>query len=201
MARGYRLLTDEQHAYFIKIQRGKIAREVARLMNEKFRMNLTGDQIKNYRTRHGVSSGNDGRFKKGLIPHNKGKKYPNMKPNSGQFKKGNRPPNHLPVGTVKKDAYGYWKIKVADPNCWEFVHRREWEKHNGPIPSDSYIAFLDQNKDNCTIDNLALVKKSEMPQMIKNKYFTESPELTKAGIGVVRLRRKLKELQDNNDRK
>ncbi|CYU46997.1 hypothetical protein Javan576_0052 [Streptococcus phage Javan576] len=59
-----RLLTDEQHDYFVKIQKGRSAKEVAKAMNDQFGVCLNANQIKNYRRNHGLKSGLTGHFEK-----------------------------------------------------------------------------------------------------------------------------------------
>lgn len=118
-----RLLTKKEHAYFVRIQKGRSAKKVAQMMGDRFGLTLTADQVKDYRRRHRLKSGLTGRFEKGCIPHNKGKKYPNMPPNSGQFQKGCKPKSWVPVGTVRYTTDGYPRIKVAEPNIWKPAHR------------------------------------------------------------------------------
>ncbi|MGT2833386.1 HNH endonuclease signature motif containing protein [Streptococcus halotolerans] len=176
-----------------------MAKDVAQKMNKKFGLNLTAQQIKTYRGNHKIDSGLTGHFPKGNVPFNKGKKFPNMPPNSGQFKKGHKPSNWYPVGTVNKTTDGYPKIKVAEPDKWELLHRREWVKHNGPIPDGHRVAFLDGNKENWKIDNLTLLNSNELVKMNKHHYFSEDPELTKVGIGVVKVNNKIQELNNVNN--
>jgi hypothetical protein len=72
----------------------------------------------------------------------------------------------LPVGFVKKFKNGYWAKKVGKENspnktCWEMLHRLIWIEHNGPIPENHQVYFIDGNKDNLTIENLALISHEE----------------------------------------
>lgn len=187
-----RLLTKEQHEYFSEHQFGKTMQEITDEMNSKFGLKLTIQQIKSYRGNNKFLSGLTGRFKKGHIPYNKGKKYPNRPRNSGQFKKGNLPLNHLPVGTITITVDGYAKEKIAEPNKWAWKHRIVWEEHHGPIPENHNICFLDGNKSNYQISNLVLVKNSELAQMNKKKYFCSDAELTKLALGIIKLDSELK---------
>lgn len=189
-----KLLTKEQHDYLISIQKGKTSNEVATLMNAKFGLSLIASQIKNYRKNHSLHSGLTGHFPKGNIPFNKGKKFPNMPPNSGQFSKGNRPKNCVPVGTICYTTDGYPKRKIAEPNVWEYCHKKEWELHYGPIPDGFAVIFLNGDKTNWDISNLACLSRSELARMNQNHYFSEDAELTKAGMGVVKIKNKIKEL-------
>ncbi|HEL2553014.1 TPA: HNH endonuclease [Streptococcus suis] len=191
-----RLLTDEQHDYFVKIQKGRSAKEVAKAMNDQFGVCLNANQIKNYRRNHGLKSGLTGHFEKGRLPHNKGKKYPGMR-NSGQFKKGNRPASYLPVGTVNYTTDGYPKIKVADPDKWEYLHRQTWEKHHGLVPDGHSVVFLDGDKTNWDISNLACLSKNEVARMNQDGLFASDADLTKVGIGYTKLKNKIIEVKRN----
>ncbi|HEL1581353.1 TPA: HNH endonuclease [Streptococcus suis] len=191
-----RLLTDEQHDYFVKIQKGRSAKEVAKAMNDQFGVCLNANQIKNYRRNHGLKSGLTGHFEKGRLPHNKGKKYPGMR-NSGQFKKGNRPASYLPVGTVNYTTDGYPKIKVADPDKWEYLHRQTWEKHHGLVPDGHSVVFLDGDKTNWDISNLACLSKNEIVRMNQDGLFASDADLTKVGIGYTKLKNKIIEVKRN----
>lgn len=168
------------------------------MVNKHFGTSFTALQMKRFRGNNKLNSGLTGHFKKGLIPHNKGKKFPNMPPNSGQFKKGRIPNSYHPVGTVNMTTDGYLKIKIADPNVWERVHLLVWREHHGPVPEGHIIVFLDGNKTNVDISNLACVNRSDIAQMNKNRYFDSDPETTKAAIGLVQLQRKVKEITNGN---
>ncbi len=192
-----RLLTDEQHEYFVRVQKGRSAKEVAKAMNDQFGICLNAIQIKNYRKNHGLKSGLTGHFEKGRLPHNKGKKFPNMPPNSGQFKKGRKPPNWVPVGTIRYTTDGYPKRKIAEPNVWEYCHRAEWEKHNGPIPSGHSVVFLNGDKTNWDISNLACLSKGEVARMNQDGLFASDADLTRVGIGYTKLKSKIIEVKRN----
>ncbi|MCL4882627.1 HNH endonuclease signature motif containing protein [Streptococcus suis] len=192
-----RLLTAEQHDYFVNIQEGRSAKEVAKAMNNQFGICLNANQVKNYRRNHGLKSGLTGHFEKGRIPHNKGKKYPGMYPNSGQFKKGSKPINWVPVGTVRYTTDGYPKIKIAEPNIWKQMHRKVWEEHHGPIPSGHAVVFLNGDKTNWDISNLACLSKNEVVRMNQDGLFSSDADLTKVGIGMTKLKSKIIEVKRN----
>lgn len=69
-----KLLTYEQHQYFLNNHQGKVAHIFAEEMNKKFGLSLTGQQIKRYRNNNNLYSGLTGHFEKGHVPANKGKK-------------------------------------------------------------------------------------------------------------------------------
>lgn len=188
-----KLLTKEQHDYLVSIQKNKTSRDVANEMNQKFGLSLTEKQIKSYRRNNNLNSGLTGRFEKGRVPYNKGKKLPNMPPNSGQFKKGNKPPNYVPVGTINYTTDGYPKEKIGEPNKWVLKHRKVWEEYHGPIPKGYSVCFLDRDKTNYDISNLILLSNEELARMNQNNYFSTDPELTKLGVGITKLSRKIKQ--------
>ena len=136
--------------------------------------------------------GTRSRFEKGLTPWNKGRKTGPAHPNSKrtQFKKGQRPHNTLPIGTIVKRDDGYQVIKTADPNVWEFVHRREWEKHNGPIPEGHFVRFKDGNKANCDISNLMLETQTE--HALRNSLWRFPEEIIPAMAALSDLRREIR---------
>lgn len=111
------------------------------------------------------------RFDRGHVPANKGLRRPGYskgRMQETQFKKGGRPRNTLPVGTIKADADGYLRIKVGDapeplgrkgarsPN-WQYIHKRVWEAAHGPIPPGHRIWWKDRDHANCALDNLGLL--------------------------------------------
>ncbi|MFA9413312.1 HNH endonuclease signature motif containing protein [Streptococcus sp. E29BA] len=190
-----RSLTKEQHEFLVAINNGRTAKEVAELLNAEFGLSWSAERVKNYRGNHKLKSGLTGQFSKGHVPANKGKKYPGMR-NSGQFKKGDKPASYLPVGTINYTTDGYPKIKVAEPNVWEYLHRQTWEKHHGPVPKGYSVVFLDGDKSNWDITNLACLSRSEVVRMNQMHLITDNPELTKAGIGLVKLQNKIREVKN-----
>ena len=78
-----------------------------------------------------------------------------------QFKKGNLPHNHLPVGSRVVNTDGYLVEKIADPNTWEFVHVRTWEAVNGKRPPGHLLRFKNGDRMNCSIENLECISRRE----------------------------------------
>lgn len=120
--------------------------------------------------------GKNARFQKGQVAHNKGLRRPGYAPgrmSETQFKKGNRPKNWLPVGTIKPDSEGYLRIKIreaepgerygpSNPAIWPFLHRHLWEKHHGPIPDTHVVAFKKKaSRTEFTVDDLELISQAD----------------------------------------
>lgn len=80
---------------------------------------------------------------------------------------------------------------------WKLKHVLIWEKHNGPVPKDCIIAFLDGNKENFDINNLVCVKKSVNGAMNIKSLRSESPELFKVRVAQIELDQKIKRMIKN----
>src|SRR5699024_2507694 len=118
----------------------------------------------------------------------------------GWFKKGDIPSNYRPVGSERIDNKdGYIVVKVSDEGIyqkrWRHKHVVEWEKHNGKVPKDHVIAFLDGDKMNTGIDNLVLLSRRDLVFMNKNDLFSDDPETTRTGITLVRLMQKVNDFE------
>lgn len=198
--RTKKLTTPEMDEYIKSINFMRTAKEVATMVNEKFGTDFTYEQIKRYRERNHLNSGLTGRFEKGHIPDNKGKKMsPEMyeKCKGTMFKKGNRPPNTHPAGTEIEDHTNehYIKVKIAEPNVWKYKHHLVWEEHNGPIPKGMNIIFLDGNNKNFDISNLAMVNDAEHALLTTLKLRKSNAELTAVGITIAKLHMAMKNLK------
>lgn len=134
-------------------------------LNKHFSLDLTYSQVKGRCSKLKLVNGINACFKKGQVPYTKGKKWdeymsPEAQANSMRttFKKGDIPKNTKPIGSERIDTRdGYVLVKTAEPNVWRHKQYVEWEKVNGPVPEDKRFIFLDGDRENCSVDNLALV--------------------------------------------
>lgn len=184
-----KLLNDEQVEYLKKIYQGISNRECTRLMNEKFNTSFSCQQIKGQKRNLHLDSGLTGRFEKGSRPANPIQKGEHLSVET-EFQKGHTPKNWVPVGAERKRSDGYIYVKVSDKRGvkyshlinWKPKHILLWEKEYGPIPEDKSLLFLDGNKENVTLDNLALITKAQRLIMCNKKLIYDDPKLTKEGI-------------------
>lgn len=165
------------------------------MVNVQFNKQYTHQQIKAFYKNHGLNSGLDGRFQKGHIPSNKGKKmspeqYERCK--NTMFKKGTLPFNHMEIGEYTHTTDGYLVKKIqengAQKERFEFVHRAVWKEHYGEIPKGKMIGFLDGNKDNCNIENLILLDREENLELNRNRMRFKNAECTKVAVSVAKIR-------------
>ena len=134
----------------------------------------------------GYLGGKATQFQKGQAPPNKGQKMSKdvyQKVAHTMFKKGSKPMNTQPIGTIhqRKDTGGkmYQYIKLSDSN-WQLLNRYTWEQHNGPIPKGLIVVYKDGNYLNNDINNLMLLtKKENMARNTIQRFPTELQQVMK----------------------
>lgn len=199
--------TEEVIQFMIENYEGKDNIELAKLLNEKFNLNTNNDRVSNVKAnlkrRRGIDLTthiNNGCYKKGNIPVNKGTKGMfNVGGNSGSFKKGNIPPNRREVGSERLSKNGYIEIKIQDGHLnknWMMKHRYIYEQHYGPIPKGYKVIFLDGNIRNFDINNLKAISSHE--ELIMNEYGLRygKKEFTESASIVAQLELKRRELKN-----
>jgi len=177
--------TEEQIEYLIKIAPGNDTFKITEQFNKQFNLNLKRTQLRGAMKNRGIKNGLSKTFRCGMDPWNKGSKGI-CKPNSGSFKKGNKPYNYAEVGTelIKSDGYVY--TKTAEPNIWKQTHRLNYEKEHGKVPHGHVLIFLDGNKHNTELDNLELVTQSELLILNRRKLLTNDKDLNTTGVLVAK---------------
>lgn len=169
-------------------------KEMAARLNETFGTDYTHSQMKAWYKNHNLDSGVTGHYPKGHVPANKGKKgFSTEGMKATQFKKGQMPPNYLPVGTERVNGDGYVDIKIADPKKWRGKHLLVWEAANGPLPQGYVVIFGDGDRRNFDLDNLILVSRAQLARLNQNHLIQNDAELTRSGILVADLISKISE--------
>lgn len=124
--------------------------------------------------RKGWATGRDGRFRKGQVPHNKGKPMP-YHPNSARtrFQPGGRSGRAAelwkPIGTERVSKGGYRERKVNDDlplqSRWRAVHLIRWEALHGPLPPGHALKCLDGERLNTDPANWRAVPRGMLPRL------------------------------------
>ena len=83
--------------------------------------------------------------------------------------------------------------RVKKQENWVQKQRVVYEKHYGKIPQGYVVIFLDRNRENFDPENLAAIKRSELARLNKQGLIYDDSNLTKVGIGIVRLSSKILE--------
>lgn len=181
--------------FLIENHKGKTLIELADMINKQFNMNIDNKNVGNLKSRLKRRKGivlepaiNDGRYRIGQPPANKGKKWDEYLSKEQQekarktcYKKGNIPHNHREVGEERINVDGYIEIKTKEPNVWELKHRVVYRQYYGKIPKGYNVIFLDGNRQNLDIKNLKLISRAEDLIMNNNKLFAKDKEITNTG--------------------
>lgn len=187
--------TQEERDFLRKFIPGHTLKEIVAEYNKRFDDQITESRVKGYMNNHKINNGLTGRFKKGHVPANKGTHPPTRgRMAETQYKKGNLPHNTKPIGyeRITKDGYIEVKVKMrpSAPNAndnFKMKHRLVWEKEYGPVPEGHVVIFLDGDKRNFKISNLALISRAEHAQMARQGLRSAIPEATKTGVLMAKL--------------
>lgn len=116
-------------------------------------------------------------FRKGQVPHNKGKKCPN-RPGmmATQFKHSNIPPQTKHDGCIsirtENNGHGgrrkikYIRVALAQ---WRYLHHVIWEKEHGPIPENHVLRFKNGNTLDVRLENLELISRADNARKNTNR--------------------------------
>lgn len=187
-----KLFTPEIKEFIKNNALGLYNKDLTELVNKTFKTNYTVNQIDCYKANNKISSGLTGQFKKGSIPHNKGQKMSvevYEKCSKTMFKKGHPPHNYRPVGSELITKDGYIVVKTKEPNIWQSKHVVLWEQHNGPLPENHKVIFLDGDRQNIKIENLKMVSADEWCEFTcRLKVSNQNPEITESGLALAKLK-------------
>lgn len=161
------------------------------MMNDRFGLEMTDNQIKGYIARNKLNTGKTGRFVRGQESWNKGRTgvcYEGCK--ATQFKSGGFSHNRLPLGTERINEDGYTEVKYRDGHGvrnWRGKHLLLWEAENGPAPPKHAVIFLDGDKTHIALDNLKLVARADLVRFNQLGLPQTSRDATEAGFAVAAL--------------
>ena len=184
----YRLTTPEQDELVRRRFHlsGKGSYKEVQAYLQSLGVDMTIAQVKGYLARKRITMQVYGYFKKGCVPANKGKKMPPevyAKVHPTMFGPGNRPANWKPVGSERVNIYGYVEVKVKEPRTWRVKARVLWEQATGEtLTRNDRIIYLDGNKQNLSLDNLAKITGSQLARLNQNHLIYPDAELTKSGV-------------------
>ena len=104
-----------------------------------------------------------------------------------------------------RSGFIYIKVSMTGPNYirWIKKHHWIWEQAYGKIPAGMVIIYLDKNRKNCILENLAMITREELRQLAYKKLYSENKEATLAGITVVQhsiaIHKRVKEILGEED--
>lgn len=177
------------HEDFLRKHEATPRKKLAELFNAKFKTQVSVKNLSQKCRKIGLVCPNNGRFKKGSIPANKGTKGLTGA-NKTSFAKGNVPASTRKVGTIStrkdKNERLYMHIKVAEPNKWQMLHVYIWENRHGKIPKGYCVIFKDKNTLNVSLSNLMLVSRAELVRL-NQKYAYIDERLKETALQVIKI--------------
>ena len=192
----------EMTTFMLEYIPGHQESEIREEFHKHFGIILTEGQIGNFKHHHKIKSDtHGGRFKKGLTAHNKGQKmsaevYAKAKPT--MFRKGHVPHNHRPVGSERKNVDGYIEIKIAEPNKWMLKQRKVWQDHyKEKLTRNDAIIFLDGNRENFDINNLAKLNRAELARYNQDHLYGNNREISRAAASIAKIKTRSKRRNQN----
>ena len=107
-------------------------------------------------------------FKSGTAPWNKNVKGIHLSPET-EFKKGQRPINWLPVGTITKrknerETHTRQFIKIDEPNKWEEYAKYVWNNQYGSLIKGDVIYHINGDTLDDRIENLIALPRKDHPK-------------------------------------
>ena len=99
----------------------------------------------------------------------------------------------VPIGTESWKG-GYLYIKINDKPLpknftgderkinWRTKHQWLWEQTYGEVPEGHIVIFLDGDRTNFNLDNLYCTSRKIQTVMMRNKWFSDNPEITLTAI-------------------
>lgn len=184
----------KEHEDFLIKHKATPRKELTELFNTKFKTEVSIRNISQKCRKLGLTCPNNGRFKKGSVPANKGTKGL-TRANKTSFSPGNRPLNSKKVGSIvtRKDKNGsfYMRIKIAEPNKWQMLHLYIYENKLGKIPKGYCVIFKDKNTLNTRLDNLMLVSRYELARL-NQKYAYIDKSLKDTALQVIKISKEIR---------
>lgn len=191
----------KEHEDFLRKHKDSPRDALTKSFNEKFNVLQNVKALSQKCRKLGLICPDNGCFKKGSIPSNKGTKGL-VKANKTSFKKGNIPQNVRKVGSIsyRKDKNGrhYAHIKVAEPNKWKMLHVYVWEQKYGNLPKGHCIIFKDKDTLNTNINNLMLISRAELARL-NQKYSHIDKSLKETALQIIKINHEVRKKSKNKE--
>lgn len=159
----YFKFSKEQQQFILDNYKGTTNADMLLKLEREFGIVVPNNVLENFKDYRGLKSGVNPRFT--------GKKRKNE-------------PRSRADGSISF-TNRYNRIKVNGK--WVLYHHYLWEQAYGKIPKGCVVMFLDGNKQNVQLDNLALTSRNRVAVMNKLGLITDKPELTKTGLLIAEL--------------
>lgn len=167
-----RIFPEEVRRFMAENCQGNRAREMVVLLKETFGKDWTEEQVARYYKKHGIKSGVASRY--------------------------------MPIGSLVFRTGEWYYEKVADgPNSndnWRSKHVMVWEQSYGPVPKGHMVIFLNGNRRDYSLENLALCPKDVGLEVNSRGLRFTNPEATRAGMLIAELCLKVRRMEKKENR-
>jgi len=180
---GGRPWTDDELAAFRALYPNTHNSELAAVLGR------TEAAISNAAVKHGLrkssayKAAHSTQFAPGLVPWNTGQRYqPGGRCAETQFRPGQKPPNWVPIGSLRVNRGGHLQRKIGDdpggPNKrWRTVAELVWVEHHGPLPPGHIVVFkpgqFTSELEQITLDRIECITRAE--SMRRNSTWSRMP--------------------------
>lgn len=185
MAKTHHVYLPEQVTFLEEHVKGRSVEELREIFNEHFGVSYSYESIRAALKNRSLSSGYDTRFKKGVASYHPPKGTHSAP--STEFKPGNIPVNHRPIGSERVTVDGYIEVKIAEPHRWRMKHVAVWEAARGPVPKGNVLIFADGNRLNPSLENLLLVTRGQLAVLNKRRLLQKDPKSNETALLVANL--------------
>ena len=112
-----------------------------------------------------------------------------------RFKKGMKPWCTRQVGDEHRLGTGYQQVKIADG---EWIPKQQfiYEATHGKLKEGQFVIFLNRDKNDFSLENLAAVDRKIHAVMCANNWYSESRDKTMAAIKLCELNRAINSLKN-----
>ena len=193
---------------FIRSNSGAMSdREISENLNSQFNLKTTRVSIRSLRQRYGIRENqsrknsqemidfikaNSGVMSDREISENINRRF-NLKTTKVSIKSLRRryckinKVKYFPALTERTDRDGYVKIK-NDAGKWIGKQKYLYEQIYGKVPAGHIVIFLDGDKNNFALDNLAVITRNEHLRLSEYGLQLKDPALTQIGIAIAKHR-------------
>jgi len=180
MAKPRRVYSPEQVAFLEEHVKGRSVEELRGFFNAHFGVSYSYESVRAALKNRSLSSGYDTRFKKGIASYHPPKGI--RQSPATEFKPGNIPVNHRPIGSERVTVDGYIEVKIEEPHKWRMKHVVVWEAARGPVPKGNVVLFADGNRLNPSLENLLLVTRSQLAVLNKHRLLHKDQSLNDTAL-------------------
>ena len=178
--------TLSQKEFLVKHVRGKTFATLTMLFNKRFKTVFPERKIVSFCGKNGLRNGLPAGGQRAGISKRKDQKGMPFEIGAEIIRKNTLRGKKREIVFIKVSNKGY--TSDIGIGTWKRKHVFIWEQAYGKVPRGYNVVFLDGNKHNFQLDNLAIATVTEIRLLSEYKLWFNDIEATKTGLAVVRHR-------------